>query len=461
MRDGMKNDRSGSCQDPMVGCALEGAAHVLAGIRGATILIHSPQGCASTVSAAFDHHEVDFTRRKTACTRLFETDVILGASDKLKDLIRTADRKFESGTVFVVGTCAADIIGEDLEGICRQVQPEVQGKLVPVTAGGFRGNLYDGMEAGLEALVPHIPRSQQKTPNSVNLIAPFASANPTWWADLAWVREVLTEFGVEVRCVLAHDTRFEDLSKAGAASANIVLSHDAGPGFARRLEKSHDIPWILSDLPLPVGLENTSRWLMALASHFGVAGLAELRVRTGEERVASVLRKRALMMIPRYRNARVAVSADATFGIAALRMLHIELEMIPEALLLRSSNPHAKALLEKECRDLGIAPRIVHGADGHAIAQALKEIPVDAVMGSAWERYLAEEAGIRIAFDVFSPTNRDLYLDRPYFGHEGMLWLLEAIGNDWENALRSKAIDWSRYPEREAARLSEAEAIHA
>jgi light-independent protochlorophyllide reductase B subunit len=461
MRDGMKNDRCGHSSDPMVGCALEGVANVLAGVRGGAILIHSPQGCASTVASAFDQHEVDFTRRKTACTRLFESDVILGASEKLKDLIRTADKKFETRTIFVVGTCAADIIGEDLEGICRQIQPEIKARLVSIAAGGFRGNLYDGMDSGLELLLTHIPKAETKVPNTVNLIAPFASVNPTWWADLSWVREVLTEFGVEVRCVLAHETRFEELSKAGEASANIVLSHDAGASFARKMEKSHGVPWILSDLPLPVGLENTARWLRALASHFGVAGLADLRIQSGEDRVTSVLRKRALMMIPRYRNARVAVSSDATYAISTLRMLFSELEMIPEVLLLRSGSPHAKALLEKECADLGISPKIVYAADGYAISQALKEIPVDAVLGSAWERYLAEEAGIRIAFDVFSPTNKDLYVDRPYFGHEGMLWLLEAMGNDWEEALRSKEIDWKRYPERNADKLMEGTVAHA
>jgi nitrogenase molybdenum-iron protein beta chain len=53
--------------------------------------------------------------------------------------------------------------------------------------------------------------------------------------------------------------------------------------------------------------------------------------------------------------------------------------------------------------------------------------------------------GIKLAFDVFSPTNRDVYLDRPYFGYEGMLNILEVIANDWETALRSKEINWRQY----------------
>ena len=64
--------------DPVVGCALEGVSNIIAGIRDISIIIHSPQGCASTVAMGYDDHETDFTQRKVACTRLFETDIIIG-----------------------------------------------------------------------------------------------------------------------------------------------------------------------------------------------------------------------------------------------------------------------------------------------------------------------------------------------------------------------------------------------
>jgi nitrogenase molybdenum-iron protein alpha/beta subunit len=79
--------------------------------------------------------------------------------------------------------------------------------------------------------------------------------------------------------------------------------------------------------------------------------------------------------------------------------------------------------------------------DGYQIKKVLKDMDVDAVLGSAWEKYMAEEVGIKIAFDVLSPTNMDVYLDRAYFGYKGMLNILEIIANDWERAYRSKEID--------------------
>ncbi len=445
MYDELEFEHCSHSRDPVVGCALEGVAGVVAGINDVSIVIHSPQGCAATVASAFDAHEIDFTRRKIGCTRLFETDIIMGASEKLDYMIREADRSFNRSVMFVVGTCAADIIGEDIEGLCGNIQPEVKARLIPIVAGGFRGTSYDGINLGLKALAPFIEKKSGGGTGGVNIIAPHASLNPTWMADLKWVREVLGQLGISVRTVLPHNTSMEELKSFGEAGANILLSHDAGYAFARKMQEKEGIPFILGDIPLPVGLTNTARWIRAAGTYFDREERAEEIIKAGEDRVADVLRRRALMIIPRYRNLRVAVSADATFGIGLMRMLFEELEMLPELLLIRSGGREAAKILEREVKSLGISPGVVFDADGYKIRKALEDSGVDAVVGSSWEKYMAEEIGIRVAFDIFAPTNRDIYLDRPYMGYEGMLNMLEIMGNDWERAFRSRRICRERY----------------
>jgi len=432
-------------KDPLMGCALEGVAGIIAGIRNVSVVIHSPQGCAATVAAAYDTHEIDFTQRKTACTHLFESDIVMGASDKLEEMIREADAKFATKVIFVVGTCAADIIGEDIEGLCASMQSEVQATLIPVVAGGFRGNKYYGMEIGLAALLPFIKKQGKTVPLSVNLICPQASLNPTWGADLKWVTYSLKKMGISVQAVIAHDSTIRELESAGRASANILLSHDAGYAFAKKMENKFGIPLILSDILLPVGLANTTRFLRALAEHFGAQEEAEKLIKSGEEYVVDILRRRALMIIPRYRNCRVAISADATFGIGLVRLLFEELEMIPSLILLRSGTTEAKKILEHEIEELGLKTKIAFSTDGYQVKHALEEANVDAVVGSSWEAYMAQELGIKIAFDLFVPTNRDVYLDKAYFGYTGMLNMMEIMGNDWERALRSDEIRWEQY----------------
>lgn len=432
--------------DPVVGCALEGVSNIIAGIQDISIVLHSPQGCASTVALGYDNHECDFTQRKVACTRLFETDIIMGASDKLRDLILKADATFKTKVMFVVGTCSADIIGEDIEGLCRTLQSKVGAKLVPLHSGGFRGDLYAGMDLGLSTLISFVhPWEGAKLPRTVNLIAPQASLNPTWWADLKWTKNVLAAMGVETNCVFPSNVSLEDIARASAASANILLTHDMGDTFAREMNEKHGVPTILRDLPLPIGLKNTANWLRALGEYFDAASAAEDLIRSGEALVTDTLRRRGLMIIPRYRNAKVAVSADASMTIALVRMLFEELEMIPDLLLIRSNSRHAKDVLDAELARLGIRPRVAFGVDGFKIKQALSSGDLDAVFGSAWEKYIAEELSIKGAFDLLQPTNRTCYRDGPYFGYDGMLNMLEVVANDWEAAFRSKAIRWEQY----------------
>ena len=432
-----------NCQysrDPLLGCALEGVASVVAGIRDASIVIHSPQGCAATVSAAFDACEVDFTRRKIGCTRLFESDVIMGASEKLKAIIREAEESFDCKVMFVVGTCAADIIGEDIEGVCFEMQPSVKARLIPVYAGGFRGDFLTGIDSALECLIPLIKKRRNVYGNRVNIIAPQASLNPTWWADVHWTVGILRELGLEINSILTFNSSMADIEGLSNASANIVLSQDAGYDFAKKLEQLYAIPLILSDIPLPVGLANTSRWIRSLAHYFGVSKRADRIVAEGEKRVIDILRRRALMIIPRYHNCKVAVSADSTFGTGLVRMLFEDLEMLPELILLRSSSRIAKEVMARELKDMGIAPKIVFDLDGYKLKQALLTHDIDAVFGSSWEYYISKEVGIKLAFDIFSPTNRDIYLDRAFLGYDGMLTILEIVANDWERAFRSKEI---------------------
>lgn len=445
MYDELKFHDCEHSKDPVLGCALEGVASVIAGIEDVSIVIHSPQGCAATVANAYDLHEIDFTRRKIGCTRLFETDVIMGASEKLKQLIKDADNTFNTKTMFVVGTCAADIIGEDIEGVCKSMQPNVKARLIPIIAGGFRGNSYDGQDIALNALIPFIKKSEKKCRDSVNIISPQANLNPTWWEDLNWVIKTLNSLGISVQAVLPHNTSMEEIQNAASASANILLSHDAGYKFAKKMEEIHHIPLILSGIPLPIGIENTARWLRTIGMYFGVEDKVEQIIKEGEEKVISLLRKRALMIIPRYRNCRIAISADATIGIGLVRMLFKELEMIPEIIMIKSNREEAKKVLNLELSTLGISPKVAFSVDGYQIKKGLSDFYVDAVIGSAWEKYMAEETGIKVAFDILNPTNRDIYVDRAYFGYDGMLNMLEIMGNDWEGAYRSKEINWTQY----------------
>jgi nitrogenase molybdenum-iron protein alpha/beta subunit len=433
-----QNHSKFSC-DPMIGCALEGVSSVLCGIDDASIVVHSPQGCSVTVNSGYGSHGTNFFSHRSSSTRLLEKDIIMGAAGKLKNVIRQSVENYKSKTTFVLGTCAVDIIGEDIDEVCRSLQCELPSQLIPVMSGGFRGNYYEGIDFGLAQLFPII-EDRTPIPDTVNIICPQVNMNPTWTADLEWVFRILKFMGISVNTVFTHKTTLESIKNSGRASANIVLSLDAGIDFAKRLEKEKKIPHILAGMPLPVGCTNTKNWIMAIGQYFHKEQSAGMLIETGENFLVSTLQEKARKAIPKYRHCRALISSDATYSISMLRMLYEEMELIPEVILVRSDNCYARSLLQKELETLHLSSDVSFLSDGYTIKQALVRYRPDIVFGSAWEFYLAEELGLKPAIDLFTPTNKTRYIGRSYFGYEGMINILEIIINDWNQQFRSKEI---------------------
>ena len=89
--------------------------------------------------------------------------------------------------------------------VCEDMQPQVDFKIIPIECAGFHGSQYDGIDIALEAMLRTLAASEcPKIPNSVCLVAPHANANPTWIADLTWVKEVLAKLGIKVIATLTH-----------------------------------------------------------------------------------------------------------------------------------------------------------------------------------------------------------------------------------------------------------------
>lgn len=58
-------------------------------------------------------------------TNLDENDMIYGGRDKLETAIREAKRRFDPKAIFVTTTCASAIIGDDVAGICDEVERDI------------------------------------------------------------------------------------------------------------------------------------------------------------------------------------------------------------------------------------------------------------------------------------------------------------------------------------------------
>lgn len=425
-----------NCIDPYLRCAFAGAAKTVAGIQDACILLHSPQGCHGLIGAALSSQQVDFSEAHVLSSKLCETEIVYGGEERLKETIRDAEA-YGMPYLFILSACGPEVVGDDITAVSELMAPESSAQILPIECAGFRGNEYRGIDLALEKLLNFAAcDGAEKVRNSVALIAPHASANPNWPADLAWVREVLDQMGVTVVSVLTHMQNMAEIAQTPSAETSLLLSHDAGARIADLLADQYEVEPICQDIPLPIGLSNTKRWLKTLGERFGAEGVAQRRIEEGHLKVIRAIRLRTPPIAFFYR-VEAAIVADATLGIPLIRFIMEDLEGIPRSIFLRSSEKTAQGILTRELEDLGLAADVVLDADVYDVKQGLRANRPDCVFGSVVERHLAQELNIPFSFRVISPTDRFHMTGRPYFGYDGILNLLEILGNEHRERWRS------------------------
>jgi nitrogenase molybdenum-iron protein alpha/beta subunit len=426
-----------SCTDPYLRCALNGAAQTVLGVKGCAVLSHAPQGCEYLVTNAFAWQECDYMETMTLCTKLCEDENVHGGEDLLRRTILEA-KDLPVSALFVLSACGPEIVGDDIAAVCAEMQPQIRFPLIPIPSPGFRGSQYDGIDIALGTILDRLARKGvERTPRSVCLIAPHANANPTWMADLAWVKETLARMGIRVVAALTHRTTLGELEVAGSAEFSLVLSHDAGRKAADQLDRDFGTEQLCRNIPLPVGMTNIRRWLTELGEGTGTGETAAAMVAEGERMVMETCRRK--WPIARFfHRTPAAIVADATIGIPLVRFATEDMEMTPELIALHSGSPMVRDLLGGELRELGLAPEVVYGTDVYTTREALGRVRPRLLFGSTIERHAAEGLGVAYTFEVVRPMRQFRLINRPYFGYPGILNLFEIVQNEWTMRWRSK-----------------------
>jgi nitrogenase molybdenum-iron protein alpha/beta subunit len=426
-----------ACTDPYLRCAFNGAALTALGVSGSALLSHSPQGCEYLVNTAFAAQECDYMETMTLCTKLCVDEIVHGGEDILARTIREV-KGLKISALFVISACGPEIVGDDIVAVCETLQPEVKFRLVPIASPGFRGSQYDGIDIALDTMLKHlVDGSVEKVPGSVCLIAPHANANPTWPADLAWVKQTLARMGIPVVATLTHKTPLAEIVNAASAEASLLLSHDAGQKAVDYLSQAFGAEQVCRGIPLPIGMTNTERWLTALGERFDAENSAESMVSEGERMVTATCRRKWPMARFLYRTP-AAIVADATVGIPLVRFVTEEMEMTPELVALYTASRPVRDLLEGELESLHLNPKVVYGTDVYKTRKSLLEVRPRVVFGSTIERHASEGLPVVYIVEVVRIMRQFRMINREYFGYTGILNLFECVQNEWTLGWRSK-----------------------
>ncbi|ADY57049.1 oxidoreductase/nitrogenase component 1 [Syntrophobotulus glycolicus DSM 8271] len=241
-------------------------------IRDSVMIVHGPVGCSVVglgYREIFRKVPVGLGRPENydfhwLTTNLQERDAIYGAGDKLKQAVRDAQERYDPQAIFVLASCTSGIIGEDIEGIVSEVQPEVKAKIVPIHCEGIKSKLvqtgYDAFWHGVLKYLVKKPAKKQK--DLVNV----ASMLSYTWQDRMEITRLLGKLGLRPNFIPEFATveQFEILSEA-AVTAPICSSFT--DYLSRGLEQEYGVLYFL--YPSPIGVEHTDEWLKNIAYYTG------------------------------------------------------------------------------------------------------------------------------------------------------------------------------------------------
>lgn len=261
---------------PLYGCAFNGAATTAVHLTDAVVIAHGPKACAfytwqnisspgrrnifnrgvlmpSSISPNFESTDIS------------HNEAVFGGMDLLRKKVKQAlDRK--PGAVIVISTCVSGIIGDDLASI-EELSTEEVPVIALATDGDLAGDYMEGLRMAQETILRRLAdRGAKEVPMSVNIIGETAIASNAE-SNYQVIKNLLDMMGIKVNCRYFGGCTTDELRGFMSAPLNILAANTSDAlELKEHLEKEYCCRFL--DAPLPIGLQATSEWLMALGEEF-------------------------------------------------------------------------------------------------------------------------------------------------------------------------------------------------
>jgi len=267
-------------------CSLGSSSFLSYMVRGIAVVDHAPIGCSHparhklTVDAANKERGLEPQNVNMLSTNLTEEDTVYGGIEKLKKTVREAKRRFNPTAIFVQSSCAAGIIGDDIESATDNLQKELGIPVVPIFCEGFKSRLWStGFDAVFHGILRKIvkePRTKQT--DLVNVINFVGHDTFT---------PLLAPLGLRVNYIvgLAKIEQFEQLSEA-ACTTHMCETLATYP--TKALEQYYGVPEVQA--PTPFGIKWTDEWLREVARLTGKTDLVEDYIEREHKRIEEPLK---------------------------------------------------------------------------------------------------------------------------------------------------------------------------
>lgn len=421
-------------REPSWSCGLSGGFLGALGFDNSSLLVHGSSGCGFAMRYGLSQHWKSFI--PCPVTSLHEEDVIFGGGELLERAIEKHVEIYPSEVLFLLTSCSAEIIGEDLHKAAQTAGEKYRQKVVGVDVGGASGNTFSGYNSFLVKVVDHLYPSKDDrrepepgTPPQIDVMGILPYWDMFWRGDIKEVKRMCRAIGVRVNSVLSGDCSLESVRNSVNTQLTVSLNHNIGGRALRRL-KSRRLGKVLTCTGAPIGFRYTRKFLCEMAEAVGLDAKAVASAIDAEERTAREVMLRGFdfskVMFTAGRAAlvgdpaRVVPLADFLVNDLGLRCVLIaftssvtETQLQELSCILGSRNRNVKVLVEQ---------------DNYLIRKEISESSANIVFGRSIDRIADMTKTVFITWQ-FPSTDKFVVYDRPYLGYKGIASIVDDIIN--------------------------------
>ncbi len=313
----LKNNERGFSQAGL--CQLLPTLGMLLTLPETAVIVHGAIGCGSTgfgmnTSIRLHHLLRGNPNAKDSLwfsTNLDESDVVHGGEQRLEETILTVNEKYKPKSIIVMQTCTPSIIGDDLVGVIEKLRPLIETPLLYSHCEGFKTKVWaTGYDVAFHAMVHGFIEKDKEGPPPrkngrkaterpiVNVINLASMGKP----DEIELERLLNAIGIDV-VIGPNFADRETVRRMTQADLTVSVCPTHDDYFVHYLNTEYGIPYVLRDMP--IGLENTRRWLLDIAGNFGLEKEALALIAAEEAKV----KKAVVKYLPALKGIKVFLSA--------------------------------------------------------------------------------------------------------------------------------------------------------
>lgn len=430
-------------------CMPMGSVLAFRGLENCMPIVHGSQGCSTYMRLYLSHHfrePVDI-----ASSALSEKGAVYGGAANLKKGLKNVIFGYKPKAIGVTTTCLAETIGDDVSQIIREFQQEEplarNLPIIHVSTPSYSGSHEDGYTNALLAIVRQMaldvqPRSRlnsaklnRKRSNSSNLNVILGTVVSP--ADVRYLKDMMIAMGLELDVTILPDisetfdaplspnisrmpeggTPLADVVRMGLSKQTLTLGGRFQESSAGAyLEETFGVPNTV--LPLPIGLENTDRFV------FEIERLTNISLPRGYELERGRLLDTMVDVHKYLAEVRAAIFGDTEITIGLAKLL-CEVGAVPAIVATGSLSP---GFIEA-VRAVSPRSKAFSGVDFSDIQTEVKKSKIDILVGTSNGRQISKAEKIPL-IRVGLPNSDRVGAGRQLtIGYEGAGRLLDSLTN--------------------------------